>query len=558
MDSRKANFLTWLLVAVVGLLTLAPAVMLIVGSLSEGLGAFGAFTFDKYVRVYTDPKLFKVLLNTFLFTFGSAIIATGLAFGLAYLNFRTDTPFRGLLHLIPILSMMVPHLAFGTSWAILLNPTNGVINVFLRDTLGLGIINIYSLPGMIFIEGLLELPVAYLVIAAAMESFDTALEEASWVSGGSSQRTMRRIILPMLQPALLAALTLVIIRALGAFAIPSVLGMPARVDVLTTFVYGLVSKGFLPDYGRAAAVGLSVLTTAIVLVFVYRYYTRAGERFVTIGGRGFKPNRVKLGKWRYPLGLLTLLVGVVLVLIPVAVLVYVSVIPYMMAPGKEAFAQLTWTHWKTVLNDRLTVGAFWNSIILAVGGATVGIALSTLSSYVIVRLRNRGSVILETLAFASFAFPGLIIGIGFMWVFVRTGFHGTLWALFISYVATYLPFGIRPLTSTFIQISKDLEEASLLSGAGFLRTLRRVTAPLALPGIISGWTLMAVMFVRELDLSVILARPGTEVLSVLMYRAVQDAFWGRVAAIGVIMIGLSTVLIITTNLIAKRFRKTSL
>ena len=558
MDSRKGNFLTWFLVAVVGLLTLAPAIMLIVGSLSEGLGAFGALTFDKYVRVYTDPKLFTVLLNTFLFTFGSAIIATGLAFGLAYLNFRTDTPFRGLLHLIPILSMMVPHLAFGTSWAILLNPTNGVINVFLRDTLGLGIINIYSLPGMIFIEGLLELPVAYLVIAAAMESFDTALEEASWISGGSAQRTMRRIILPMLQPALLAALTLVIIRALGAFAIPSVLGMPARVDVLTTFVYGLVSKGFLPDYGRAAAVGLSVLTTAIVLVFVYRYYTRAGERFVTIGGRGFKPNRVKLGRWRYPLGLLTLLVGVVLVLIPVAVLIYVSVIPYMMAPSKAAFAQLTWTHWKAVLNDRLTVGAFWNSIVLAVGGATVGIILSTLSSYVIVRLRNRGSVILETLAFASFAFPGLIIGIGFMWVFVRTGFHGTLWALFISYVATYLPFGIRPLTSTFIQISKDLEEASFLSGAGFLRTLRRVTAPLALPGIISGWTLMAVMFVRELDLSVILARPGTEVLSVLMYRAVQDAFWGRVAAIGVIMIGLSTLLIVGTNLIAKRFRKTSI
>lgn len=557
MDAKKARYLTWVLVGVVGLLTLAPAIMLIVGSFSEGLGTTGAFTLEKYARVYSDPKLYSVLWNTFLFTFGSAIIATGLAFGLAYLNFRTNAPFRGVLHLIPILSMMVPHLAFGTAWALLLNPTNGVINVFLRDTLGLGVINIYSMPGMIFIEGLLELPVAYLVIAAAMESFDTALEEASWISGGSSRRTMRKIILPMLQPALLAALTLVIIRALGAFAIPSVLGMPARVDVLTTFVYGLVSKGFLPDYGRAAAVGISVLTTAIVLVFVYRYYTRAGERFVTIGGRGFKPQRVQLGKWRYPLGLLTLLVGVMLVLVPVAVLMYVSVIPYMMAPGKEAFSMLTWTHWKTVLADRLTIQSFWNSILLAVGGATVGIILSTLASYVIVRIRNRGSVILETLAFASFAFPGLIIGIGFMWVFVRTGFHGTLWALFISYVATYLPFGIRPLTSTFIQISNDLEEASYLSGAGFLRTLRRVTAPLALPGIISGWTLMAVMFVRELDLSVILARPGTEVLSVLMYRAVQDAFWGRVAAIGVIMIGLSTVLILGTNAIARMVRRSS-
>ncbi|HLR46618.1 MAG TPA: hypothetical protein VK092_05610, partial [Deinococcales bacterium] len=200
MHSAKTGYLTLILVLLVGVLTVAPAVMLIVGSFSEGLGAFGTFTLDKYIKVYTDPRLYKVLLNTLVFTFGSAIIATGLALGLAYLNFRTDAPFRWLLHLLPILSMMVPHLAFGTSWALLLNPSNGIINVFLRDTLGIGTINIYSLAGMTFVEGLLELPVAYLVIAAAMKSFDTALEEASWINGGSSARTMRRIILPMLQP----------------------------------------------------------------------------------------------------------------------------------------------------------------------------------------------------------------------------------------------------------------------------------------------------------------------------------------------------------------------
>ena len=554
MHSSKTAWLTLILVAIVGILTLAPAIMLIVGSFSQGLGAFGDFTFEKYIRVYTDPRLYRVLINTVIFTLGSAFIATALAFGLAYLNFRTDAPFRWLLHLLPITSMMVPHLAFGTSWAILLNPTNGIFNVFLRDTLGVGPINIYSLAGMVFIEGLLELPVAYLVIAAAMRSFDTALEEASWISGGSSRRTMWKIILPMLQPALLAAVTLVIIRALGAFAIPSVLGMPARVDVLTTYIYGIVTTGFLPDYGRAAAVGISVLATAIALVFVYRYYTRAGERFVTIGGRGYRPQRVRLGALRLPLGLLTLIIGGVLVVIPVLVLAYVSVIPYMMPPGSEAFSQLTLTHWQTVLNDRLLLSSFWNSVFLALAGATIGITLSTLSSYIIVRVKNRGSMILETLAFTSFAFPGIVLAIGFMWVFVRTGFYGTIWALLISYVATYLPFGIRPLTSTFIQIGKDLEEASFISGAGFLRTLRRIVAPLALPGIISGWTLMAVMFIRELDLSVILARPGTEVLSVLMYRAVHDAYWGRVATIGIIMIGLSTVLILLTNLVERRLR----
>ncbi|HET8984834.1 MAG TPA: iron ABC transporter permease [Trueperaceae bacterium] len=557
MHSAKTGFLTLFLVVVVGVLTLAPAIMLVVGSFSQGLGAFGDFTLEKYVRVYTDPRLYGVLLNTFIFTFGSALIATAMAFGLAYLNFRTDAPFRGLLHLLPILSMMVPHLAFGTSWAMLLNPTNGIFNVFLRDTLGLGVINIYSLAGMVFTEGLLELPVAYLVIAAAMRSFDTALEEASWISGGSSRRTMLKIILPMLQPALLAAVTLVIIRTLGAFAIPSVLGMPARVDVLTTYIYRIVTTGFLPDYGRAAAVGISVLATAIVLVFVYRYYTSAGERFVTIGGRGYKPQRVSLGAWRVPLGLVTLLVGLVLVVIPVLVLAWVSVVPYVMAPSQLAWSMLTSTHWQAVLGDRLTRVAFQNSVFLALAGATIGIVLSTFSSYIIVRLRNRGSVILETLAFTSFAFPGIVLAIGFMWVFVRTGFYGTIWALLISYVATYLPFGIRPLTSTFIQIGKDLEEASFISGAGLIRTLRRVVAPLAMPGIISGWTLMAVMFIRELDLSVILARPGSEVLSVLMYRAVHDALWGKVATIGVIMIVLSTLLIMVTNLVERRFAMTS-
>lgn len=551
--TKSTTYLTYFLVVVVGLLTLAPAVMLVFGSFSQGLGAFGDFTLSKYVRVYTDPRFYGVMVNTLIFTFGSAAIATALAFALAYLNFRTDTPFRGLLHVIPILSMMVPHLAFGTSWAILLNPTNGIVNVFLRDTLGLGVLNIYSLPGMVFIEGLLELPVAYLVIAAAMRSFDTALEEASWISGGSTRRTMLKVILPMLRPALLASLMLVVIRSLGAFAIPSVLGIPARIDVLTTYVYRMVTTGFLPDYGRAAAVGISVLATAIVLVFIYRHYTSAAERFVSIGGRGYKPQRVKLGRWRYPLGGLTLLVGCLLVVIPVLVLAYVSVIPYMIAPGARAFSLLTLTHWQAVIGDRLTLQAFINSVFLALVGASLGIALSILSSYIVVRVRNFGSAFLETLAFTSFAFPGLILGIGFMWAFVRTSAYGTIWALLIAYVATYLPFGIRPLTSTFIQIGKDLEEASFISGAGFLRTLRRIVAPLAMPGVISGWTLMAVMFIRELDLSVILSRPGTEVLSVLMYRAVHDAYWGRVAVFGMIMIALSTTFIVVTEAVAKRF-----
>ena len=548
------KWLIAVLLVIVGGLTLGPALMLVVGSFSQGLGALGTFTLDKYVRVYSDARLPQVIVNTVIYSFGAAFFATLLAVILAYLNFRTDIPFRGVLHMLPVVSMMIPHLAYGASWALLLNPTNGMLNLVLRQ-FGLGPINIYSLPGMIFVEGLLDLPVAYLVIVAAMASFDSSLEEASWVSGRSRAATWWRIILPILRPAILAAITLVLIRCISAFAIPSVLGVPGRIEVLTTFIYRLINVGFVPDYGRAAAVGVSVLGAAVVLVYLYRYLTARSERFVTISGKGWRPTISHLGVWRWPLGLFVLFLGILLVVLPVLVLLYTSLVPYVMVPSAQAFELMTLRNWRQVLGDPLTIRALRNSTILALAGATLGIVLSTLTSYVVVRIRTRSSAVLEALTFLSFSFPGLVIGVGFMWLFARTAIYGTLWALLIGYVAVYLPYGIRPLTSTFIQISKDLEDASAVSGAGFFRTFRKVVAPLALPGVLSGWTMLVVMFVRELDISTVLARPGSEVLSVQLYRAVADSLWGRVSALGLIMVVISTALVLVANGLAGRFSR---
>lgn len=550
----STKWLIAVLLVIVGGLTLGPALMLVVGSFSQGLGALGTFTLDKYVRVYSDARLPQVILNTIIYSFGAAFLATLLAVILAYLNFRTDIPFRGVLHMLPVVSMMIPHLAYGASWALLLNPTNGMLNLVLRQ-FGLGPINIYSLPGMIFVEGLLDLPVAYLVIVAAMASFDSSLEEASWVSGRSRTATWWRIILPILRPAILAAITLVLIRCISAFAIPSVLGVPGRIEVLTTFIYRLINVGFVPDYGRAAAVGVSVLGAAVVLVYLYRYLTARSERFVTISGKGWRPTISHLGVWRWPLGLFVLFLGILLVVLPVLVLLYTSLVPYVMVPGAEAFQQMTLRNWRQVLVDPITIRALRNSTVLALAGATLGILLSTLTSYIVVRIRTRSSAVLEALTFLSFSFPGLVIGVGFMWLFARTAIYGTLWALLIGYVAVYLPYGIRPLTSTFIQISKDLEDASAVSGAGFFRTFRKVVAPLALPGVLSGWTMLVVMFVRELDISTVLARPGSEVLSVQLYRAVADSLWGRVSALGLIMVVISTALVLVANGLAGRFSR---
>jgi iron(III) transport system permease protein len=187
-------------------------------------------------------------------------------------------------------------------------------------------------------------------------------------------------------------------------------------------------------------------------------------------------------------------------------------------------------------------------------GASLGVTLSIFVAYVIVKIRSHASGILESLSFLSFSFPGIVIGVGFMWFFVRTPLYATIWALLIGYIATYLPYGVRPLTSAFIQVHSHLEESSHVCGGGAFTTMRRIVIPLLIPGIVSGWILMATMFVRELTLSVVLSRPGTEVLAVQIFRFAEDGLWGQLSALGIMMIIISTALVLLATLVGVKFK----
>jgi iron(III) transport system permease protein len=545
------------LILIVGFLTVCPVFMLILGSFSEGLGAFGSFTLSKYVKAYTDPAFADILANTVIFTIGSAAVATVLALFLAYLNTRTNIPFKFLFRIISLIPMMVPHILFAVSWVLLLNPSNGMINLFLRQVFGLegAALNIYTLKGMILVEGLLDLPIAYLVIAPAMSAFDVSLEESSKVCGASNLRTLFRVTLPVLRPAILAAMTLVIVRSLASFAVPSVIGMPGRIYVLATHIYRIVATGYATDYGLAAAVGMSALAASITLIFLYRHLTREGEKYVTISSRGYRPTVIDLKGARYPLFGIVALLSFVLIVLPVAALFYTSLVPYSMVPSAKAFAMMSWKHWIAVLKDPISLLSLKNSLYLGVGGATLGMILSFFVAYVIVKIRSKASGFLESLSFLSFSFPGIVVGIGFMWFFVQTPLYATIWALLIGYIATYLPYGIRPLTSAFVQIHSNLEESSRVCGGGPLYTMRRIVIPLLIPGIVSGWILMATMFVRELSLSVVLSRPGTEVLAVQILRFAEDGLWGRLSALGILMIFISTTLVIIASRIGAKLTK---
>jgi len=549
--------LTPSLIAIVGFLTVCPVVMLVFGSFSEGLGAFGAFTLEKYIRSYTDPDFARIIFNTLIFTIGSAFAATVLALFLAYLNTRTNIPFKFLFRIISIIPMMIPHILFSVSWVLLLNPSNGILNLLVRELFGLegAFLNIYTLPGMILVESLLDLPIAYLIIAPAMSSFDITLEESSKVFGGSDLRTLRKITLPILRPAILASVILVTVRSLASFAVPSVIGMPGRLYVLSTHIYRIISTGFAADYGMAAAVGMSVLATSITLIYLYRYLTSESEKYVTISSRGYKPTVIDLKNAKYPLFAIVAIISFVLIVLPVLVLFYTSLVPYSMVPSAKAFAMMSWKHWVEVLKDPISLVSLKNSVFLGIVGATLGVILSIFVSYVIVKIRTAAAGALESLSFLSFSFPGIVVGIGFMWFFVRTPLYATIWSLLIGYIATYLPYGIRPMTSAFVQIHSHLEESSRVCGGGTLYTLRRIVIPLLIPGIVSGWILMATMFVRELSLSVVLSRPGTEVLAVQILHFAEDGLWGKLSALGIIMIFISTTLVVIASLIGTKMTK---
>lgn len=548
--------LVWTLIAIVGFLTLCPVAMLLIGSFSEGLNGLGRFTVAKYAAVYTDPALLSVIGNTVVFVLGSSLLATGLALFLAYLNTRTDIPFKGLFRVISIVPMMIPHLLFAVSWALLLNPSNGMLNGAVKDALGLEQMpfDVYTLWGMILVEGLLDMPIAYLIIAPAMGSFDVALEESSRVFGAGAWRTLLRITLPVLRPAILASFILGLVRSLASFAVPLVIGMPGRVDVLATYLYQMIATGFATDYGKAAALGMSVLAVSITLIVVYRALTSESEKFVTISGRGYRPSIIALGRWRMPLFALVALISLVMIVLPVAVLLYTSLVPYAMVPSAQAFASMSLKHWIDVLQDPLSIASLRNSVVLGVVGATAGVLLSVFVAYVIVRVRSRAAALLESLSYLSFSFPGIVIGVGFMWFFVQTPLYATLWALLIAYIATYLPYGIRPLASAFVQVHRHLEESSLVCGASALTTLRRIIVPLLVPGIVSAWILLASMFVRELTVSVVLSRPGTEVLAIQILRFADDGLWGKLAALGIVMIAISTGLVLVASAVGARFR----
>ena len=534
--------------SIIAFLSLYPTFFLFYGSLTDApLGVPGHFTLQNYVRAYGDAEAYPLLLNSFIFGLGASGLSIVFALALAWITIRTNAPFRRLFELTAIIPNILPPILVSISWVMLLNPSNGLINGLFVKFFGLekGPFNIYSMPGLIFVESLILTPLAFLIVAAALKSMDPSLEESAKTLGSNEFGVMRRVTFPLIRPAILAAGTLNFVRAVESFDTPAIIALPARIEVFTTKIWREALGSFPTNHNLAAAYGVGILGVALIFVYLYRRFNSHVENYSTVTGQGFRPPQIDLGPWRYPASGVALLLLILLVVLPILVLLLVALLPYYHVPTWQTWQRLTLDHFRYVWATPRVHRAFANSLFLALVGATVCMILASLASYITVRTKIAARGLIEGLVFIPWAFPGTAMALGLLWAYVDfpIPIYATIWIILIAYVTRFLPYGLRAVTSTIIQVHKELEEASIVCGAGFLATFRRVLIPMMRPGVIAGWIILVTIFMREFSATLFLYSPGSEPLGPLLYFLYLDGMRGRVAAIGLVISVISVILI---------------
>ena len=527
-------------------LVLAPLSFLILGSFSTAqlptdfsLATMGLVN---YVKVYSDPGTSEIFVNTVIYVGGSTALGLVLAVSLAWLVERTNMPGKTLVYAGVPMTLAVPGMLQAMAWVLLFSPRIGFVNTFFKDYFGAQgpLINIYSLEGMILLEGLRLVPTAFLMLVPLMRSMDPSLEEAAAVSGARPFSTLRKVTLRLLAPALVAVMIYQAMTALEVFEIPGILGLPAGIYVFSTKIYAIVrSATFLPVYGQANALAMVYLVIAVVTTYLYTKMISRAERYAVVTGKGYRPRQLDLGRWKYAaLGFAHLFLFIA-ILLPFLVFLYTSFLPFLQAPSWKVFEVMTLKNYRLLAQYGEVGTALKNTVLMVVATATGTVVLSFLVSLVVIRSKFWGRKLLDQMAFMPHAIPGIVTGIAFFWLFLKLDFlplYGTIWAIAIGFTANFISYGTRSMNAALLQIHKELEEAAYVSGAPPWRTMWRIFAPLMLPTLVGVWIWVVLHAVRIAGMPLMLYEgPENQVLAILIWNMWDEGYIPAVAAIGTLL-----------------------
>jgi iron(III) transport system permease protein len=552
---RQTTWIAAVLIVILLALVVPPLWFLLQGSVTVAGSRTEAarWGLENFQNVLSGRHFVETTLYSLSFAAGSAALALALGWIMAWIVERTNAPLKGLAYLTAIISLGTPYILYVSAWLLVFGKA-GPVNQLYRTLSGSTgvLIDIYSLPGMVVVEGFLWSPLAFLLVGATLRNANPELEEAARVAGAGVLATIRRVTMRLSLPAIMALSMLVFIRAIEAFEVPALVGLPGRISVLTTDIYTNMMAKAPPDLGGSSALSVLMLLLVLVLLYGYARLSRNAERFATITGKGFRPRPFDLGRLRFLAAAILVVDFALLLLVPMLMLGWISLLPFFAPVSAASFKLISLNNYRTVLaSDHLDLVI--NTMLVAVATATAAVGLTFLAAWLAVR-RAPGGWIIERLTTIPLVFPGLVLGVAVMQVFLHLPIplYGTIGILIWAFVISYLPYGMRYSSSGMLQIHRELEEAAAICGASALTRLRRIVAPLLAPALVAGWLFIFLMAARVLSLAILLAGPRSQTMAVAMFDLWGNGQGTELAALGLLWSMLMAMIAVVFYVLARR------
>ena len=536
--NHKANFFGMAIVLVVALFTLLPVAFVVVGSFNAAApGSAWRWGLRAWEQLFASTRTLDAVGYSLLLTI-RVPIAVLIGFLVAWLLVRVQIPGKSFIEFSLWLSYFLPSLPVAIGWILLLHKDYGLVNraLMMLPFVKGPVFDIYSVSGILWVHlTLTTIPVMMILLAPALRQLDASLEQSAKVCGSGNLRTLRRILVPILAPALLTSLLAGFIRGLEAFEIEQLLGIPAGIYVYATRVYDLVTFE-PPQFPQAMALSTLLLTFLFLLAFIYQLYSER-TRYVTLSGRGVSFAPLRVGRWRYLASAACIGYIGLAIFLPLGLLLLAS---FMRLFGFFSIADpLTLKQWGRVLSDPAFLLSLRNSVVLALSVSTLGLLLYGLIAYAIARSRLAGKRALSLLVWLPWSVPGILLGMSLLWLMLTLPvvnlLYGTMGALVLALVIQSMPIGTQMLKTSFGQVGDELEQASTVSGAGWLMTYRRIMLPLIAPMLVSIFVLTFISSLRDISTTILLAGSRTRPLSLLMMEFATAGTLEPAAAIGVIL-----------------------
>jgi len=565
---RRPSTVDWSQAAILGVAALASLaiigllVTIVWMSFRTGVpGQPSPYTLSNYTSLLADPYNYRVMVTTLIFSGVTIAVAIPLGFLFAWFIERTDIRYKAFAMSLLSIGILFPTFLKAMGWVFLCHPRIGVINIFLMQGFDLksAPLNVASLGGIGFVQGLTLTPLAYVMISAALRSMNPALVEASNVHGVSKFKTLLGVELPLIWPALFSAVIWMFTVAIAAFDVPGVIGMANNIFTFSTAVYFMINPNEgLPRYGLSGAYGTLMVIFSLVLMIPYFVALKQSHRYQIISGKSYQSRPVELGRWwMLGWGLLGLYFTLAFVL-PLLAIFWVSLLPYVQVPSRQALASISFERYGALALDSGLLQAGLNTLLLMVLVPTLIVIICAAISWIVTRSRLRWRVALDAIAFLPHPVPNLLFALAIAYFALLISnvvpVYGTIYVIMAVYVVCWVSFGTRVLNNSMIQLHRELEEAAQIGGVSTLRILAKVIVPLIRPGLAYAWIWTSLSAYRELTMAVFLASPKSQVLSTYIWGQWHGGGLGDAAAIAIIMMAVMAPLVTAFWIYARRLQ----